>query len=321
MPRISVVIPVYNCEKTIRETIASVLEQTFQDFELLVVDDGSQDATIDAINHIQDRRLKIFSQSHAGISASRNYGIDQASGEFIAFLDADDLWSSDKLESQLEALEKNPQASVAYSWTDFIDESSQFLHPGLHVTANGDVYAKLLVLNFLESGSNALIRREALDKVGGFDGYMDSFEDWDLYVRLASQHHFVTVPVPQILYRRSSSSKSSNIAQHEAAGLRAIEMAFDRAPQRLQYLKKKSYGWVYEYLTHKTLDGPPGRKKGIVALKFLLRAIRNNPALIKHARHIFSLLFKIKVTILLPPRQAEWLLNKIRNMVKKKPDI
>ena len=142
-----------------------------------------------------------------------------------------------------------------------------------------------------------------------------------MWLRLAKRHHFVTVPIPQILYRRSTTSKSSNISSHKAAALNAIEVAFSRAPQSLKHLKKHSYAWVYEYLASKALDGPPGRRKGFVAMQFLLNAIRNNPILLKRVRFMSSLLFKIKVTILLPPRQAERLLNKVRHLVKKKPDL
>jgi GT2 family glycosyltransferase len=165
-----------------------------------------------------------------------------------------------------------------------------------------------------------MVRREALDDVGGFDSSIDGFEDWDMGLRLAERHHFVVVQIPQILYRRSTTSSSSDIANHEAAGLNAIEKAFSRTPRSLKHLKKKSYAWVYEYLTHKALDGPPGRRKGFLALKFLWRAIRNDPTLLMRVRLVSSLLFKIKVTILLPPRQAERLLFGIRNLMKKRSE-
>lgn len=113
MPTISVIIPVYNGQKTIKETIQSVLNQTFADWELIIVNDGSQDATLEIINSINDYRIKVFSYSNAGVSSSRNRGIDQAQGEFISFLDADDLWTPDKLKEQLKALQENPQAALA----------------------------------------------------------------------------------------------------------------------------------------------------------------------------------------------------------------
>src|SRR5919202_991349 len=144
MRLISVIIPVYNGEKTIQETIESVLKQTFSNFELIVIDDGSQDSTLQIVSTIQDTRLKIFSYSNAGVSTSRNRGLSHATGEFISFIDADDLWTLDKLESQLKALQENPNAAVAYSWTNWIDRSNQLLGRGSYLPEQGDVFAKLL---------------------------------------------------------------------------------------------------------------------------------------------------------------------------------
>src|SRR5919199_5480676 len=109
MPLISVVIPAYNSEKTIQETIKSVLKQSFKNLELIVIDDGSKDSTFDIVSSFSDSRLRVFSYLNAGVSASRNRGLAKAAGEFISFLDADDLWTPDKLEAQLKALEANPQ--------------------------------------------------------------------------------------------------------------------------------------------------------------------------------------------------------------------
>ncbi|WP_329607065.1 glycosyltransferase family A protein [Planktothrix agardhii] len=103
MPLISVIIPAYNAEKTIQETIYSVLKQTWQDFELIVINDGSQDATLEVLSSIQDPRLRILSYSNAGLASSRNRGITEATGEYISFMDADDLWTPDKLEAQFQA--------------------------------------------------------------------------------------------------------------------------------------------------------------------------------------------------------------------------
>src|SRR5690242_20728341 len=99
-PQISVIIPVYNGERTILETIASVQQQTFSDFELIVINDGSTDRTLELLNSVEDPRLKILSYSNGGLPVARNRGISHATGEFITFIDADDLWTSDKLEAQ-----------------------------------------------------------------------------------------------------------------------------------------------------------------------------------------------------------------------------
>ncbi|MHC5828034.1 MAG: glycosyltransferase family 2 protein, partial [Nostoc sp.] len=140
MPKISVIIPAYNSEKTINYTIESVLNQTFTDFELIVINDGSQDSTLEVITQIQDSRIKVFSYPNAGGNVSRNRGLYRAGGEFVSFLDADDLWTPDKLQSQLKALQENVTAKIAYSWTDYIDTNGQFLFPGKRINKNENIY-------------------------------------------------------------------------------------------------------------------------------------------------------------------------------------
>jgi glycosyltransferase involved in cell wall biosynthesis len=309
MPLISVIIPVYNGEETIKKTIESVLNQTFNDFEIIIIDDGSQDSTLAVIDNIQDSRKKVFSYPNAGVSESRNRGLKLATGEYIAFLDADDLWTPDKLEAQLKALQENPKAAVAYSWSDWIDESGQFLRSGGHITVNGNAYEKLLLRDFIESGSNPLIRRQALDEVGGFEFSVTHAEDWDMWLRLAARYEFVAVPSPQILYRVSSNSASCDIWKMEAGSLRTIEQAFAQAPESLQHLKREVLGNRYKYLTFKALEGPPERRRGLAAIRFFWQAVRNDPAWLGRTQLMLIVLFKIAITTLLPPQQAQTLLT------------
>ncbi len=313
MPLISVVIPVYNGEKTIQETIKSVLNQTFQSLELIIVNDGSNDETLKVISIIKDPRIKVFSYPNAGLSATRNRGLAHATGEYISFIDADDLWTPDKLEAQLKVLQENPQAAVAYSWTDWIDEFGQFLRRGTSMSVNGDVYAKILLIDFIASGSNTLIRRQALTEVGGFDESLTHSEDWDLWMRLAKRYHFAAVSSPQILYRKSSNSWSCNIAQMEEAGLQIIERAFTQAPESLVPLKPFSIANLYKSLTLRALEGSPGRKRGLTAARYLWYAFRTDSSLIR-ARVIWKVLFKIVVMILLPPEKAQSLLTQVKQL-------
>jgi len=308
MSLISVIIPVYNGEKTIRETIESVLNQTFQDFELIILNDGSQDSTLDIVSSLQDSRLKVFSYPNAGLAASRNRGTFHAVGEYISFIDADDLWTPDKLETQLKALQDNPEAAVAYSWTNYIDESGEFIRRGGYLTANGDVYAKLLVVDFLENGSNPLIRRQALIEVGGFDESLPAAEDWDILLRLAAQYSFVAVPYPQILYRVSANSMSAHVVRQETACLKVLERAFNQAPESLQYLKKYSMANLYRYLSFKVLDAYPDRKRGLIAARFLWQLIKNDLASLKQYS-TWQVLFRVAVWVLLPPHKAQRLID------------
>ncbi|MFB2882319.1 glycosyltransferase [Floridanema aerugineum] len=316
MPTISVIIPVYNGEKTIQQTIESVINQTFTDFEIIIINDGSKDSTLDIISTIQDPRIKVFSYANAGLSASRNRGLSLASGEFISFLDADDCWTPDKLQAQLEALQANPEAAVAYSWTDYIDEYGQVLRSGTRISVSGNVYEKLLVRNFLENGSNALIRRQALTEVGNFDESLTAAEDWDMYVRLASRYHFVVVRSPQILYRVSTSSMSTNVAKQEAASLQVIERAFNQAPESLQHLKKYALSTLYIYLTFKVLENPSGRQNALTAARYLRLAVKSDRSVLKRQQTMLKALFKILVVLLMPMKQSQALVNQAKNLFK-----
>lgn len=311
MPLITVVIPVYNGEKTVRETIDSVLNQTFQDWELIIINDGSTDKTLEIIGSIKDERIKVFNYPNAGLAASRNRGISLAKGEYISFIDADDLWTPDKLEVQLKALQENPQAVVAYSWTDIIDESSQIIRAGSYITFNGDVYANLLLMNFISNGSNVLIRTEALKEVGKFDESLKSGEDWDMWLRLATRYQFVAVDKPQILYRMSGNSMSANLWRMEEESMQVIELAFDRAPASLQHLKPSSKGNVYKYLAFKALDLSPNLERGSIAAIFFWKAVMYDMALLR-TRVFWKILFRIAATTLLAPQQAEALFNKMK---------
>jgi glycosyltransferase involved in cell wall biosynthesis len=313
MPLISVITPVYNGEKTIKETIESVLNQTFQDFELIVINDGSQDATVEIVKQVEDSRLKLFSYPNAGQATSRNRGVSQAVGKYIAFLDADDLWTADKLDAQLQTLQANPQAAVAYSWTNCIDESSQFLRRGSYITAIGDVYAKLLLINFLENGSNPLIRAEALAEVGEFDASLTPAEDWDMWLRLAAHYQFVVVPSPQVLYRVSANSSSSNISKLEASCLQVIERAFRDAPESLEHLKNLSLGNLYKYCTFKAIEGRYEQQQGLAAVRYLWHSVRYDPLLLR-SRVIWKVLLKIATLVILPPQQAQALLTKFQRL-------
>lgn len=290
---ISVIVPVFNGETTIEETINSISNQTFQDIEIIIINDGSTDATLETIEKITDSRIKIFTYTNAGLSASRNRGIDRANGEYISFIDADDLWTPDKLESQWQALQSNQDAAVAYSWTDYIDEYSNFLKSGRRIKANGDVFSKLLVTNFLENGSNPLIRTKALE-IGGFDETLTAAEDIDMWLRLAANYEFVCVEKPQILYRISTISMSTNLKRQEAACLKVMEHAFSYPKaEKLQHLKKQSLSHLYQYLTFKAIEAPPLQRQTLTAAYFWWNWIKNNPAVLKNKRLVIIAAVKI----------------------------
>jgi glycosyltransferase involved in cell wall biosynthesis len=304
MPLISVIIPAHNSEKTIKATIASILNQTFTNFELLIINDGSTDTTLEAVKQIEDSRLQIFSYSNSGVAVSRNRGISLSQGDFISFIDADDLWTPDKLELQLKALQANSPAEVAYSWTDWIDENDRWLRPGIHTTFNGDVLQHLLLTDFIGSGSNPLINASAFQKVGGFDDSLTNAHDWDMWLRLAGCYEFVAVPSVQILYRICTNSMSTNVWGMEAASLKVIEKNYECAPTSIQYRKKQTLANRYQYLTFKALEGNPCQKKGLASAHFLLLSLKYQAAWTHNNKTIMIVLFKILLSTLIPSRLA-----------------
>lgn len=313
-PQISVVIPVYNGERTILETIASVQQQTFSNFELIIINDGSTDRTLELVNSVEDPRIKIFSYSNGGLSVARNRGISHATGEFITFTDADDLWTPDKLELQLAALQEHPDAGVAYSWTYYMDEKGESFHTSSTVLFEGNVHANLLLGNFLESGSNPLIRREAIESVGEFDSTLRYCEDWEYWLRLASRWPFVVVPKQQILYRQTSGSMSSNIDVVEKYHLIMIERVFQSAPLELQSLKNQSLANVYKFLAHLCLTRISGASGANLASQKLKKAISLYPQILLQKKTQI-LVLKLLLIRILSPRIASYLvqlLSKIR---------
>lgn len=247
MPTISVVIPAYNSESTILETIASVQQQSFSDIEIIVINDGSTDQTLELCHSVQDPRLKVLSYKNSGVSVARNRGIDHATGEFIAFIDADDLWETDKLELQLTTLQKNPQAGVAYSWTSTMGENGEWFKPCNQLSFEGNVYADLLASYFIYCGSNVLVRRQAIESIGKFDSTLTHGEDWEFNLRLAARWSFVVVRKIQIFYRQSPKSAVSNIEAMHKGNFIVLDRAFKAAPLELEIIKNKCFSNLYLY--------------------------------------------------------------------------
>jgi len=303
MPLVSVIVPAYNAEDTVLETIESVLQQTFQDLELIVIDDGATDGTVAALKDVTDPRLKIFSFENGGLPTARNRGIERASGQFLSFVDADDLWTPDKLAKQMRALEENPAAGGAYSWTLIMDGAGEKFYPGNCESFEGDVYPHLLLSNFIGSGSNMLLRREAVASVGDFDVTLDSHEDWDYYLRLARQWEFVVVPEPQILYRKTANSLSSRLPVLEEYIFILHERVFSSISPELAHLEAHSIAKKYEFLTQIALTNVSSWSNCTCALRTLSRAIAHYPKIL-FTRRIPILIAKLVIALTLTPRFA-----------------
>ena len=317
---ISVIVPAYNAEKTILSTLESIQQQTYQDLEIIVINDGSTDRTFDIVNNIEDSRIKIFNYPNGGISKARNRGIIQANGEYISFIDADDIWTIDKLEKQLAALENNLQASVAYSWVAVMLENpdnheATAFFSGKKVTFTGNIFAPLLLENFIGNGSNILVKKEAIAEIGEFDSTVNSCEDWDYYLRLAAKYQFALVPEHQVIYRKTAGSISSKALTIENKGLRVIEKAYQAAPKHLQYLKNASLARFFIYCGQIFIDNSKNVSDIIEARKRFLKAIRLAPLSLFY-KNTYILLFRIIRKQLLPNKVTKSLVNTLKQPFK-----
>ena len=320
MPTISVIIPTYNASKTILETLESVQKQTMTDLEILVIDDGCTDDSVSLVKSLNDPRIKILSYENGGLPTARNRGIAQAKGEFIAFLDADDLWTADKLECQLTALQQNPDAGVAYSWTAFMEANPQgdyIFYPSPSPNYSGNVYPQMLVNNFIYSGSNILARREVIQKTGDF-ALIPSGEDWDYWIRLAANYHFAVVPKYQILYRRNTSVTSTNMSTKvnimAASLVEVIEKAYQVAPQELQKLKPKTLSGYYIYCADISVLYAKSSQDLINAQGYFWKAISVYPPIVLN-KHNFAIFVKAFLGLILPKSWTKPLLGKVHKSV------
>jgi glycosyltransferase involved in cell wall biosynthesis len=239
---VSVVIPAYNAAATLPDTLASVLAQTYRWIEVVVVDDGSVDATsaIVVATAARDARVRLVRQANTGVAAARNRGIAATGGRLIAFVDADDIWVREKIAKQVAALEAAGEtAGLCYTWFDTIDANGMILQPVGRSQHQGAVLAALCENNFVGNGSSLLVRRTALERVSGFDASLHTSgaqgcEDYDLLLRVAEHYDFVLIQEALVGYRVVAGSMSINrpamVFSHRLVAERVAQRRPDLAP-------------------------------------------------------------------------------------------
>jgi len=201
MPKVSVIIPTYNRSKLVKEAVESVLAQTFKDFEVIVVDDGSTDDTRSIIEAIKDSRLRYFYKENGGVSAARNLGLQRAKGDFICFLDSDDLWPNNFLEVMLQKLQRNPDYGAAYCLRTLLYPDGRKAESYYRqYCKSGWITQDLFRKTFIQT-SSLCFRKPAL-KDFFFDELLSNAEDTDAWLRLSTRVKFLFVPEIQTIYRR-----------------------------------------------------------------------------------------------------------------------
>ncbi|MBA3987025.1 MAG: glycosyltransferase family 2 protein [Flavobacteriales bacterium] len=220
-PKFSVILPLYNKENYIGDTLKSVLEQTETDFEIIIVNDGSTDSSKQIINSFTDRRIKYFSKDNGGASSARNFGMEKASGEFIAFLDADDYWYPHHLKKMAKLITLNPNYQVFASATNV--ETEKNTYPSQYSIKNFK-NTETYILNYFNASlqasilnsSNIVIKKEVVKNIGLFDTKYRSGEDTDYWIRIGLNYPVVFSGKISVRYKyveTSLSNSSKNLSE------------------------------------------------------------------------------------------------------------
>jgi glycosyltransferase involved in cell wall biosynthesis len=275
---ISVVIPAYNAGKYIVRTIESVRNQSHRELEIVIADDGSTDDTIALVETVaaQDARITLLKLPHRGVSHARNRAIKHARGNYIAPIDADDLWHRDKLRRQFEILNNaRRETGVVYCWAAGIDEDDNIVLPVWSASyAAGDVLEQIVERGILSCGSTPLIRKECVTKAGGYDETLHLAEDWKFYTALAGLCRFEVIPECLTGYRIRTDSTSLNLKPMERALQECTAWIRTKWPALPEQVLIEREFMLNIYLAFMAIR----EAQYVMAMRYLVRAAKAKPS-------------------------------------------
>jgi len=292
-PLVSVVIPVYDVERYIEEALDSVLVQTYQNLEILVVDDESPDNSIAIIQRTyNDARIRIIRQKNRGLAGARNTGIRNANGTYVAFLDSDDFWQSNKIEEHIAAMQAHEECGLSFSASLFVDENSASLNRLQAPKKQSDYKAKdIFCRNPIGNGSAPVICKRILEKISFetddkmhhglpytqyFDESLRQSEDVDCWTRIAilTGTGFYYINQPLTNYRLNDSGLSANVETQFATWMHLLEKLEDYAPRFAQQYGPIAKAFQYRYLARRSIFQGQAHN----ALKFMWLALKTKPS-------------------------------------------
>lgn len=214
-PLVSFIMPIYNAERYLVEAVSSVLNQTYKNIELIAVNDGSSDSSVDILKAFaeKDSRLKIINQKNTGIVGALNNGIKNAKGEFLARADADDVCFLQRIEKQLPLISKNPKVVLVYSGFEVIDENSEFMYREIVPTRDSDIKRTMLLYNPIGHGT-VLMRKSTVLNLGGYSNSCGPTEDYELWTRMSKEGEFIGLE--DLLYRWRQNRKGITFTNNPA---------------------------------------------------------------------------------------------------------
>lgn len=230
-PKVSVIIPNYNYEKFIAATVESVLAQTYENIEIIIVDDGSKDNSLEVLKQFGEK-IRIIEQKNQGVSEARNNGVRNSTGDFVAFLDADDIWLPEKLQRQIEKFNSDAEIGLVHCSMTLIDPQDKPI--GELKDGQEDWVAEEFLLFergvVVGAGSTALVKRQIFDEVGGFDLRLSTAADWDFCYQISCKYRFGFISEPLVLYRMHGTNMHGNIPRMEREMMLGFEKAFTGKP-------------------------------------------------------------------------------------------
>jgi glycosyltransferase involved in cell wall biosynthesis len=273
---ISIIIPAYNAEEYLAETVESVLNQTNSDLELIVVIDGATDNTENiAHTYESDNRVKVISKINSGVSDTRNVGFSASKGEYIAFLDADDVWLPERLAKMKLAFDENKKIGLVHTDMAIIDEKS--IKNGNVLTGKeGDLLDSLLLWDGtnIPGPSSVLVKREVIEKVGGFDTRLSTAADQEFFFRVASKYKIGRIAEPLGLYRVHNQNMHQNIALMEKDHVMAYRIAKEHNLFKSQSFRRKCFAKLYLILAGSWWK--EGNNK-LRAIQFIIKSVFTSP--------------------------------------------
>ena len=287
MKKVSVIIPVYNAEKYIAATVQSVLSQTYKNFEIIIIDDGTPDNSVQICQQFNDSRIKIVHQKNRGLPGARNTGIRHAQGDYLAFLDADDIWLPEKLEKHVEHLNNSPTVGISFCYSAFINEEGNSTGICQKPRKLYDITPSyVLCRNPVGNGSAAVIRREVFEDIKFQDnlyGILENFyfderlrraEDIECWLRISIRTHWRHEGIPEVLtcYRITSSGLSANALTQLRALEEVVEMTRSYAPDIIARCEKAAKAYHLRYTVRRLVS----LGDGLTAAKLFNQVLANH---------------------------------------------
>lgn len=291
-PLVSVVTATYNMAHYLPLAIQSVLAQTYENFELLIVDDGSMDNTREVVKAFLDNaQVKYLVQKNKGQAAAKNRGILESSGEYIAFLDADDMWAPEKLELQVPLFASSENLGVVYSRLACIDQSGSYLGVANNELFRGRISERLLNHNFV-GFSTAVVKKECFDRLGGFNENYRMAIDYDLWLRFSTQYEFDYVDLPLLYYRWWPGQLSQNFSKQRY--LCAIDIMRNFIQEFPGAVPKniENESWAHTYVGFGQCLQRVDQRLG-PALRLYVRALRYKPSYLPAWKSIIRTILRV----------------------------